>query len=167
VSIHFELLERHHDRSSFSSGAAELDSWFKTRASQDQKRNICQVIVAVDAEGVAGFYSLSMFSLQLDTIREKLARKLPKYGELPAALIGRLARHERLHGRGLGDLLLADAILRVLAATQQIASYAIVVDAKDDAAIAFYIRHGFIQFPDSPSRLFLPISTARAALTKA
>src|SRR5205823_9245717 len=92
VPIRFELLGRGHDRRAFVSGVPALDDWFRTRATQDQRRRIAQVFVGVDEEGVVGFYSLSMFTLTLETLPEALARKLPRYDAIPAALIGRLAR---------------------------------------------------------------------------
>ena len=167
MPIHFVPLERRHDRSAFSSGVAALDEWFRTRAAQDQRRHVAQVFVAEDELGVAGFYSLSMFTLALDSLPEHLARQLPRYEAIPAALIGRLARHERAKGVGLGDLLVADAVTRVLGAAASVAAYAIVVDAKDERGRAFYQAHGFIPLPSRPMRLFLLTETAAAALVVA
>jgi predicted GNAT family N-acyltransferase len=93
-----------------------------------------------------------------------LGRKLPKYDAIPAALIGRLARHERAKGADVGELLVADAVKRVLAASESVAAYAIVVDAKDDRGRQFYASHGFISLPSPPNRLFLLTETALAAL---
>lgn len=104
-----------------------------------------------------------MFTLELDVIPTELSRKLPRYDQIPAALIGRLARHSRTAGAGVGDLLLADAIMRVLAAVETVAAYAIVVDAKDKRGRAFYEAHGFIPLPSRPNRLFLPTQIAAAA----
>jgi len=167
VTLRFELLQRRHDRTHFTCGVPELDDWFCTRASQDQRRRVAQVFLALDDEGIAGFYSLSMFTLALDNIPPELARKLPRYDAIPAALIGRLARHSRVAGTGIGDLLVADAITRVLAATESVAAYAIVVDAKDERGRRFYEAHGFIPLPSRPNRLFLPTEVAAAALLAA
>jgi len=142
-----------------------LDDWFRTRASQDQRRRIAQVFVALDDVGIAGFYSLSMFTLALDVIPPDNARKLPRYDAIPAALIGRLARHRRVAGSGVGDRLVADAAMRVLAAARSVAAYAIVVDAKDERGRAFYESHGFIPLPSRPKRLFLPVEVVAAALS--
>jgi len=92
VPIRFEPLHRRHDRATFSSGVPALDEWFRMRATQDQKRRIAQVFVALDEQGVIGFYSLSMFTLVLESLPEELGRKLPRYDAIRAALIGRLAR---------------------------------------------------------------------------
>lgn len=166
-AIRFEVLSSRHDRSSFGSGVAALDAWFRTRASQDQRRHVAQVFVAIKGGRIVGFYSLSMFTLALDSLPSHLARKLPRYEAIPAALIGRLARAREARGSGLGDLLLADAITRVLAAATSVAAYAIVVDAKDERGVQFYEAHGFIALPSRPRRLFLLTETAAAGLSLA
>ena len=93
----------------------------------------------------------------------EVARKLPRDESIPAALIGRLARDLRARGRGIGELLPADAINRVLAADRSMAVWAILVDAKSQAASEFYKSFGFMPFPSRPSRLFLPTASARKA----
>jgi ribosomal protein S18 acetylase RimI-like enzyme len=166
----FEPLHSRHARASFCSGEPALDDWFRKRASQDQKRDLARVFVAIDraqGEALVGFYSLSAFTLSLDSLPDKLARKLPRYDAIPASLIGRLARDQSVRGQGIGELLLADATKRVLLATESIAVYAIVVAAKNAPASAFYRSLGFLPFPDSPLRLFLLTETARAALAAA
>lgn len=168
MGIAIEPLGKRHDRAAFSCGQANLDDWFRHRASQDEKRDVARVFVAVDSElGVIGFYSLSSFTLSIHDMPEDLARKLPRYDAIPAALIGRLARDERARGRGVGELLLADAISRILGAGRSLAIFAIVVDAKDERAVEFYKAFGFRPFPLRPKRLFLPTATAVAGLGKA
>lgn len=160
-----EPLGRHHERAGFSCGQPDLDDWFRLRAGQDEKRNVARVFVAVDDElGVVGFYSLSSLSLSLDSLPEEVAHKLPRYDAIQAALIGRLARDQRVRGRGLGELLLADAIRRILGAGRSIAVYAIVVDAKEERAADVYRAFGFQAFPLRPDRLFLLTATAAKAL---
>ena len=156
------------DRATFSCGQDDLDTWFRTRAGQDDRRNFARIFVAADPVlGVVGFYSLSSFTLALDDMPEALARKMPRYGAVPAALIGRLARDLRVRGQGVGDLLLADAVRRVLQANRTLAVFAIVVEAKDEAAARFYAAFGFRPFPAHPQRLFMLTSTAEAANGKA
>lgn len=160
-----EPLGNHHDRTAFSCGQADLDDWFQRRATQDERRNSARVFVASDDSlGVVGFYSLSSFTLTLTDLPDEIARKLPRHAAIPAALIGRLARDLRVRGRGIGELLLADALRRILAAASTLAVFAIVVDAKDATATAFYEGFGFRAFPPRPNRLFLLTSSVAAAL---
>ena len=167
-ALRFEPLSKKHDRAKFRCGEPALDDWFRARASQDEKRGLTRVFVAVDGEddAVAGFYSLSAFTLAPENLPDDLKRKLPRYENLPAALIGRLARSEKMHGRGVGELLVADAIKRILGASETLALYAILVESKHARASKFYRSFGFIPFPDTPNRLFLLTSTARAALSR-
>ncbi len=142
-----------------------MDDWFKRRAGQDERRNVARVFVAVDSDlGVVGFYSLSSFKLEIDDLPEPMARKLPRYDRVPAALIGRLARDSRVRGKGIGELLLADAVRRILGAAQSLAVFAILVDAKDEHAAAFYEGFGFQRFPLNRNKLFLLISSAAKAV---
>jgi ribosomal protein S18 acetylase RimI-like enzyme len=167
LGIILEPLGKQHDRSKFACGEAELDDWFRRRAGQDERRNIARVFVAVDSElGVVGFYSLSSFKLDVDDLSEEIARKLPRYDGIPAALIGRLARDIRVRGKGVGELLVADAVRRILSAAQSLAVFAIMVDAKNERAATFYESLGFRRFPLRSNRLFLLASSAVKALER-
>lgn len=164
--MRFELLSDRHDRSRFTCGSPALDDWFHRRARQDQRRRVAQVFVATEGAEILGFYGLGMFTLGLDILPPALAKKLPRYEAIPAALIGRLARASGARGKGMGDLLLADAILRVLGASESVAAYATVVDAQDAHAQRFYESHGFIPLASNPLRLFLLTQTAAGALPR-
>jgi GNAT superfamily N-acetyltransferase len=157
-----------HERRAFASGSAALDDWFHLRAGQDEKRNVARVFVAIDDRlGVVGFYSLSTFTLTIVDLPPEHAKRLPRYDLIPAALIGRLARDLRVRGQGVGDLLLADAIKRILAAASTLAVFAIVVEAKDERAAEFYRDFVFTAFPNRPFRLFLPMTDAIEAMLRA
>jgi ribosomal protein S18 acetylase RimI-like enzyme len=166
VAFIIEPLGKHHNRTAFSCGQTDLDDWFHRRAGLDERRNIARVFVASDDSlGVIGFYSLSSFTLSLTDLPDEIAHKLPSYDAIPAALIGRLARDVRVRGRRIGELLLADAVRRILGASSTLAVFAIVVDA-NAAAAAFYEEFGFRPFPLRPDRLFLLTSSAAAAIEK-
>ena len=157
-----------HDRAAFSCGVAALDDWFHLRAGQDEKRNVARVFVAIDDQyGIVGFYSLSSFTLSILDLPPENAKYLPRYDVIPAALIGRLARDERVRGEGVGDLLLADAVRRVIGASGSLAVFAILVEAIDEKAAAFYRDFGFTSFPNRPLRLFMSMAEAAKAVSRA
>jgi GNAT superfamily N-acetyltransferase len=157
-----------HDRATFSCGVTALDDWFRLRAGQDEKRNVARVFVAIDDQlGIVGFYSLSSFTLAVADLPPEQAKRLPRYDVIPAALIGRLARDERVRGEGVGDVLLADAVRRVIGAARSLAVFAIVVEATDEKAATFYRDFGFAPFPSRPLRLFMPASEAAEAVSRA
>lgn len=86
---------------------------------------MARVFVAVDDEiEIVGFYSLGAFTLTLESLPDEIACKLPRYDAIPAALIGRLARNEKVRGREIGELLLADALRRILGASKTLAVFA-------------------------------------------
>lgn len=159
-SLVIEPLGSHHDRAAISCGEPILDAYLQRQASQDIRRRVAQVFVALgDATGkIAGYYSLSAASFEKDELPPALAKRLPHY-PVPAAILGRLAVDCEQQGRGLGETLLLDAIRRVARASATLAVYAIVVDAKNDRALAFYERYGFRAFPSEQRRLFLPLET--------
>jgi ribosomal protein S18 acetylase RimI-like enzyme len=156
-----EPLNPTHDRTGFQCGVEALDRYLKKQAKQDIKRRISRVFVATKPDKpkvVIGYYTLSTLSIELNQLPEKLARKLPKH-PVPAALIGRLAIRNYAQGQGVGKLLLADAIKRTLAVSDQIAIYTMVVDAINDNAIGFYEQFGFTRLSDDSPRLFLPLKS--------
>jgi ribosomal protein S18 acetylase RimI-like enzyme len=155
-----EPLGSHHDRAAFSCGDPALDAYLQRQASQDIRRRVAQLFVALgDMPGkIAGYYSLSAASFEKDELPTALAKRLPHY-PVPAAILGRLAVDRERQGQGLGETLLLDAIRRVVRASATLAVYAIVVDAKNERALAFYGRYGFRSFATEQRRLFLPLET--------
>lgn len=122
----------------------------------------CFVAVVQGSAAIAGYYTLAASSLQLAEIAATDAKKLPRYPIVPAALVGRLAVDRRFAGAGLGSTLLADAMMR--AARADPAVYALVVDAKDDTALAFYRHLGFTPFETRAMSLYLSIAGARKVI---
>lgn len=148
------------DRSGFECGVEPLDRYFKTQVSQDIKRRVTACFTALDSNGrVAGYYTLASASILLTDLAESLAKKLPRYPNLPAVRMGRLAVDQNFKGKGLGAALLADALRRT--ARAEIAAYAFVVDAKNASAAEFYAHHGFRATADNPLFLYLPLATVK------
>jgi len=118
------------------------------------------VLVTADNR-VAGYYTLSANIILAEDLPAETVKKLkwPRYPELPATLIGRLACDRAFRGQGIGELLLLDAVRRALKASAEVASLAVVVDAKDEEARRFYAKYGFLSFPDERNRLYLPMKT--------
>ena len=159
----FEVLAAHHDRRVFSCGVAELDRYFQQQVTQDIRRRITSCFVAIsDDDAIAGYYTLASGSIPITELPEDLAKRLPRYPSLPAVRIGRLAVDAKFRGQGFGRLLLWDATARALRAEQ--ANFTLLVDAKDDAAVAFYRHYGFVAFATAPRVLFLPLATAAKIL---
>jgi hypothetical protein len=104
---------------------------------------------------IAGFYTLSAASVVLSDFPPEFVRRLPRYQSVPAILVGRLARDSSFPG--LGETLLWNALQRAWKCSLDVAAAAVVVDAKDDNARDFYLRHGFAPLTNAPQRLFLPI----------
>ena len=105
---------------------------------------------------VGGYYTLSATAMKLAELPADVARRLPRYPLVPATLLGRLAVDRQHQGKGYGRFLLADALGR--AVRSEIASFAVVADAKNEAARRFYERESFLAFPDQPMKLFRPMA---------
>lgn len=158
--LRVEALSSRHDRSGFESGVESLDRYFRTQAGQDARKNMAAPFVLLLPDGtIAGYYTLSSTSVQLGELPEQTVRKLPRYPLVPATLLGRLAVDRRQQGKGYGRFLLADALYR--AARSEVASFAVIVDAKDDGARRFYEWESFLPFPDQPMKLFRPMADIR------
>ena len=118
---------------------------------------IAAPFVLVLADGsVGGYYTLSATAVKLADLPADVARRLPKYPLVPATLLGRLAVDRQHQGKGYGRFLLADALGR--AVRSEIASFAVVVNAKDEAARRFYERESFLPLPDQPMKLYRPMA---------
>lgn len=156
-NLRVEGLAARHDRAAFESGVEPLDRYLRTQAGQDARRKLTAPFVLVLPDNsIGGYYTLSATSVNLTTLPPDLIRKLPRYPLVPATLLGRLAVDRRHRGKGYGRFLLADALFRSL--RSDIASFAVIVEAKDELARRFYERESFLSFPDQPTKLFRPLA---------
>lgn len=163
MSLVVSGLAPHHDRTDFECGEPALNHFLQRLARQQADRDFNRTYVACepDASRIHGFYSISSASINFENWPAEL--RLPRY-PAPVARIGRLAVDTRSQGRGVGAALLTHAMSLAASLAQQIGLYAVVVDAKDDSAAAFYARYGFQRFPDQGLSLFLPMDVIRRAL---
>ena len=158
MSYRFELLARTHDREDFDCGVPELNTYLSRQARLDMERDVAATFVLADEANprvIAGYYTLSAFTVIGTELPEAWRKKLPRYPRLPATLLGRLARD--IHYPGVGKLLLLDALRRSYALRTQIASLAVVAEAKDERARGFYLHFGFLPLGDDPRRVFIPM----------
>jgi ribosomal protein S18 acetylase RimI-like enzyme len=154
-------LEKTFDRTKFDCGNHALNRYIKERATQDIRNYYTVMFVAVNEETqkVIGFYTLSNTGVALSTVPDELKKKLPKYSDIPAIRLGRLAVDKTMQQQGLGSMLLANAIYRSI---DNVAAWAMmIVDAKDDKAAQFYKRYGFEEFSDDNLHLFIMRQTLK------
>ena len=159
TGITVEPLGRQHDRTAFHCGADALDRYLKQQARQDADKRVAAPFVAVNPPNtrVLGYYTLSASVVTLTDLPDELTRKLPRYPQLPVTLLGRLAVDQSARGQRLGEHLLLDALHRSRTHADEIAAMAVVVDAKDENAAAFYRHYGFIPLQAQPRRLYVPM----------
>ncbi len=159
----FEPLDKRvHNRAAFSCEHEALNIYLKQKTSQDvQKRVAAVYVLTPDGKTIAGYYTLSQYTIEPGQLPEDAIKRLrlPKYDKLPATLLGRLARSRHFKGAGLGEILLMGALEKALLHSRNIASLAVIVDAKDEIARNFYLSYGFIALPDHPNRLFMLMQT--------
>jgi len=157
-----QLLAKHHERKAFDCGQESLNAFLRSHAGQDARRDVSRTYVAVpeDSNIVLGYYTLSSGSVAFQDLPDERAKRLPKY-PVPTAHLGRLAVDRSSQGRGLGGILLVDALKRVRDLADQIGIHAATVHALNAGARGFYEAHGFLPLRDHPLHLFLPMATIR------
>ncbi len=158
-----ELLDKKHHKEEFDCGKILLNNYLKFQASQDLKRRlaVCFVLVENEIQKIEGYYTLSNNSIPLDSFSEQIRKKLPpSYSSIPTTLLGRLAIDKKSQGKGIGKILLIDALKRCFNISKEIGSFAVVVDPIDIEAELFYKKYDFIKLPDS-GKMFIPIKTLK------
>lgn len=164
-----EPLASGHDRKSFRCGEESLDTFLHRFARQNMERGVGVTYVAVGDDAPArilGYYTLSSSAIARQTVPEAgESAKLPRY-PVPSALIARLAVESNAQGRGLGLLLMLDALARVVRIADEMGIHAVEVVALHEWARAFYERLGFVVLQDDPLHLFLPLPIARSLLSR-
>jgi ribosomal protein S18 acetylase RimI-like enzyme len=154
-----DILLRRQTQDVVSGLTLQVDRYLQKQAGQDISRRVAAAfVIAPDGTTIAGFYRLSAHLVNLADLPENAAKKLPRYPNVPV--------NENFRGRGIGELLLLDALQRALGNTREVASAVVVVDAKDERARGFYLRHDFMPLPAQPNRLFYPMKTIEKLFTR-
>lgn len=158
-----ELLAKKHNRHEFDCGNGLLNNYLKNQAGQDIKRklSVCYVMSEKATNNIQGYYTLSNNSIPLNKFPDQIRKKLPKsYDSIPTTLLGRLAIDRHCQGKGLGKILLIDALKRSYETSKEIGSYAVVVDPIDKDAEQFYAKYDFVKLPDS-GKMLIAIKTLK------
>ncbi len=151
-----------HDVSTFDCGEDALNRWLRHSAGQSQRRDAARTFVVLAGERrVIGYYTTVVGHLHHEQASPVVRRGMSRHFPIPVALVARLAVDVEFHGRGIGALLLRDALARVLAAAEEVAIRAVVVHAVSDQAAAFYLRFGFKPLADEPRTLMITLVELR------
>ncbi len=164
MSLRIEKLRREHPVDGFKCGKPPLDRFLTQYALQSQQAGASTTYVALDGERVIGFHSLAYGHVEYEDAPARLVKGLARH-PVPVMLLARLAIASGFHGRGLGAGLLKDAMLRTVQAADIAGLRAILVQAKDDEARAFYEHFDFVASPTDPYHLMLLLKDVRAALS--
>ena len=158
-----ELLTAVHDLTEFSCGKPSLDRWLKTRALSNQENGFTAVLVVHEDNRVIGYYGLAPTAIVPSTLPRSIRTGQPP-DPVPCLLLGQLATDRNWVGKGVGTGLLKHALQRCATAAGRIGGRALIVNAVDVKAAAFWDRRGFIPSKDDPLILFRSIADIAASL---
>jgi GNAT superfamily N-acetyltransferase len=158
-----EPLTAAHDVSEFTCGKPTLDRWLKTRALSNQEKGFTAVLVVHEARRVVGYYGLAPTAVVPNVLPRSIRTGQPP-DPVPCLLLGQLATDVAWNGRGIGTGLLKHALERCVTAAGLIGGRALMVNAVDAEASAFWQRRGFLPSKDDPLVLFRPIAAIAASL---
>jgi len=150
-------LTGHHDRQKFNCGRPELNDWLRQVARQHQDKGLAKTFVATREEQpakICGYYALTLAELENSHLPEAWRKKLPR--RIPGVRLGRLAVDLAYQGKGLGKLMLVDALFRAQRIYTDAGGIGMFVDAIDEVAAGYYRRFGFEAAPDNPLLMFFP-----------
>ena len=148
-----------HDRQSFDCGRSELNDWLRQIARQHQDKGLSRTFVAIQEEAperICGYYALTLAEIEQRQLPDALRKKFPH--RIPGIRLGRLAVDRRYQGKGLGELLLVDVLMRAQRIHQEAGVVGLFVDALDERAAGFYRHFGFLAAPDNPLLLVFPVA---------
>jgi ribosomal protein S18 acetylase RimI-like enzyme len=155
-----ELLEKRHDCDDFDCGSEALNQFLRQTARQHIQKGISRTFVLVDTEQpniIMGFFTLSLCEVRSATLSPQLAKKYPL--QIPAVKLARLAVAQTFQCKGLGEILMVEAMQRAVIVADNAGGIDLFVDAKDAAAKVYYENYGFTSLEDNSLVMFLPLST--------
>ena len=151
------LDRKRHDRAVFSCGEARIDNYIAKTAAKHQDENVTRVRVACfdGNPSILGFYALNSHAIDVSTLPNEARKRLPHYPTAPAVYLSMIAVHVDHQGKGLGQLLLANALKRIQKVADEIGTRFVVLDALSNNAARLYARLGFVELPTTPGRMIL------------
>ena len=158
-----ELLTAAHDVSQFNCGKPTLDHWLKTRALSNQEKGFTAVLVVHEAGRVVGYYGLAPTAVVPSALPRAIRTGQPP-DPVPCLLLGQLATDRSWAGRGVGTGLIKHALERCVTVAGLVGGRALMVNAVDEEAAAFWQRRGFTPSRDDQFILFRPIAAIAASL---
>lgn len=161
-----ELLTEAHDVSQFSCGEPALDHWLKTRALSNQREGFAVVMVVHEAQRVVGFYGLAPTAVVASKLPRSVRTGQPP-DPVPCLLLGQLATDSRWAGQGIASGLLRHALGRCVDAARLVGGRAVLVNAVDAEAAAWWRARGFQPSKDDPLVLFRSIADIAASVAAA
>jgi GNAT superfamily N-acetyltransferase len=161
-----ELLTSAHDVSAFSCGKPSLDHWLKTRALSNQQKGFTVVMVVHEAHRVVGYYGLAPTAV-IPSLLPRSVRTGQPPDPVPCLLLGQLATDAAWSGRGIASGLLKHALARCVEGARLVGGRALLVNAIDADAAAYWQRRGFLPSKDDPLVLFRSIADVAASLAAA
>ncbi len=184
MDFEIQLWTEAHDCSQFRSSFLSIQKYIQEQAARAVSSRVSAVFVLTEKgdKTVRGYYTLSSLSIQFEHLPKGVQKKLLRYPQVGATLLGRLGvdEHYRDHciKQGekprLGELLLVDAQKNALKGAATVASAIMIIDVEepsvDDLAagardpMGFYIQYGFIALPKTPRTVFKRLSTIEKEL---
>lgn len=153
-----------HGLDDFECAVPELNFWLRERARQNQASGACRCFVVCDKhQQVIAYYALAAGSVSHEIATTRLRRNMPN--PLPVVVLARLAVHRDWTGKGIGQALLKDAVLRTLRAAEEMGVRAMLCHAVDERARSSYLKHGFVASNIHSMTVMLSMDRVRSLLS--
>ncbi|QQR56037.1 MAG: hypothetical protein IPG59_13600 [Candidatus Melainabacteria bacterium] len=172
----FEIMPwtKEHDPTNFTSDLASIKKYIQEQAHRDVSSYTSSVFVLTEMGEliIRGYYSLSSISIVFSELPIRVQKRLPKYPQASAILLGRLGvdkefslkiQKEQGFKPRFGELLLADAQMRCLRNCKDVGSALLAVDAETPSIeeqksgakdpLPFYSKYGFVSLSANPRRV--------------
>lgn len=162
MQVKIDILSSAYDKQFFNCGVTELNDFIRKFAFQNQNKGYSKTYVATENDNtkIVGYYTVTSAEIDVNSLPNNI--KHPGY-PVSSSRICRLAVDKKHKGKGLGNILLKDALSKIIRASEIIGIFSVIVDAKDDSAKEFYKRYGFVEFKNEPMMLFFSVKTIEKA----